>query len=124
MAGRECLYEPEHARFLQVRKFSPAKFPSAGGAHWFHLSAAASRYSFARRHFLLHVPFAFLHARHLPRRIATDAIAARFRSRGLVFPAVGRRADRARGRFSSATRDRKSTRLNSSHVSESRMPSS
>ena len=65
-----------------------------------HLPTAASRYLSADRHFVLHLPFALLHARHLSRRDAADAIAARFRARGFVFPAARRRTDRARGRFS------------------------
>ena len=59
--------------------------------------AAASRSLSADRHLVLHLSFALLHARHLSRRDETDALAARFRARGFVFPAARRRTDRARG---------------------------
>src|SRR5438128_11535362 len=68
-----------------------------------HLPAAASRHSAPRRHFVLHVPFALLHARHLSRRIATDSIPARLHPRGVIFPAAGCRPNCPCRRFSSAT---------------------
>ena len=75
----------------------------AARAHRHHLSAAAPRYSFARRHFVLHIPFALLYTRHLSRRVAAHEIAAGFHTRRFVFPPAGRGANRARGRFSPAT---------------------
>src|SRR6266487_3891335 len=56
------LHEPEHARVLQIRKLSAPKFSVAARAPRHHLSATASRYSSARRHFLLYVSFSLLHA--------------------------------------------------------------
>jgi len=47
---------------------------------------------------------ALLHPRHLSRRFKTDPLAPRLRSRGFLLSAARRRADRARGRFPSATR--------------------
>src|SRR4029077_11597206 len=93
MVGRQRLHEPEHARFFQIWKFPASEFSVAARAHRNHLSTAPPRYSSAGRHFFLHFSFSLLHARHLSRRAATDAIAARFRSRRVVFPAAGRRTN-------------------------------
>src|SRR6266699_3769903 len=73
--GWQRLHESEHARVFQIWELSPAKFSVAARAHRHHLPTAASRHSSARRHFLLHVPFSLLHARHLSRRAAADQIA-------------------------------------------------
>ncbi len=51
-----------------------------------HLSAAASRCLSAHRHLLLHLSLALLHARHLSRRDAADAFAARFALAVSFFP--------------------------------------
>src|SRR5207302_4355524 len=93
LAGGERLHESEHARFFQIRKFPAPKFPVARRPHWNRLSTAASRYFVAGRNFLLHLSFAFLHARTLSRRAPTHALAPRFYSRGFVFPAVGCRSN-------------------------------
>src|SRR5438876_11155105 len=75
----------------------------AARAHRYHLPATASRYSSARWHFLLHVSFSVLHARHLSRRFAADKITARFCPGGLFFPSAGRWTNCSCRRFSSAT---------------------
>src|SRR5437870_1446038 len=104
VAGGECLHEPEHARFLQVREFPAPEFSMGARARRTHLPAAASRHSAAGRHFVLHFSFSLLHTRHLSRRFAADAVAARFHSRRIFLSPAGRRTDRARRRFSSAAR--------------------
>src|SRR5207249_8400489 len=103
LAGRERVHEPEHARVLQIRKFPAPKFPMAGRAHRHHLPTAAPRHSAPGRHFVLHLPFAFLHARHLSRRFATNEIAPRLHSRGFILSAARRWTNCPRRRFSSAT---------------------
>src|SRR5207237_9817493 len=91
VAGRERLHESEHAWLFQIRKFLAPKFPMVGRARRNHLSTAAPRHSAPGRHFLLHISLLVLHARHLSWRAPTDAIAARFHSRGFVFSTAGRR---------------------------------
>src|SRR6266581_5874058 len=97
------LHEPEHARDLQIRKLSAPKFPVVARAPRHHLSATASRYSSARRHFLLYVSFSLLHARHLSRRFEADEVAARFHPGRFLFSSAGRRPNCASRRFSSTT---------------------
>src|SRR6267378_1789197 len=75
LAGGQRLHESEHARVFQIREFSAPKFPVVGRARRHHLSATPSRHSPSGRNFVLHVSFAFLYARHLSRRFATDPIA-------------------------------------------------
>ena len=103
LAGCQRLHEPEHAGVFQIRELSAGKFSVAARAPRHHLSATASRHSSARRHFLLHVSFSFLHARHLSRRFEADQVVARFRPGRFLFSSAGRRANCAGGRFSSAT---------------------
>jgi len=102
VAGCQRLHEPEHARVLQIWKFSPAKFPMAARAHRNRLPTAASGHLAASRHFILHLPFALLYAGHLSRGASTDAIFARFRAGGFVFPTARCRAVCARWRFFAA----------------------
>src|SRR5207237_2794298 len=96
LARRQRLHESQHARLFQVRKFSSSKFPMDACARGDHLSAAAPRHFAAGRHFLLHFPFAFLHARYLSRRLATNTVPARSYSRSLLFSAPRRRSNRSR----------------------------
>src|SRR5205823_4406730 len=103
LVGRQCVHESEHARVFQIRKFPPSKFPMAARARGHHLPTTTPRYFASGRNFILHLPFAFLHPRHLSRRFAADAIVARLHSRGFVFSTACCRSNRARGRFSSAT---------------------
>src|SRR5262249_40033370 len=100
MARGERLHEPQHARVLQIREFPASEFPMAPCPGGNNLSTAASGHSAAGWNFFLHFSFALLHPRYLPRRAQTDALVARFHSRGLVFPAAGSGPNRARGRFS------------------------
>src|SRR5207249_7500353 len=91
LVGWQRRHEPEHARVLQIRELSAAKFSVAPRAHRHHLSATASRHSSARRHFFLHVSFSLLHARHLSRRFKAHQIVARFRPGRFLFSSAGRR---------------------------------
>ena len=103
VVGWQRLHEPEHARVFQIRELSAAKFSVAARAPRNHLSTTAFGHSSAGWHFLLHVPFSLLHARHLSRRFETDEVAARFHPGRFLFSSVGRRANCARRRLSSAT---------------------
>ena len=57
------------------------------------LPTAASGHPPACRHFLLHVSFSLLHARHLSRRAPAHKIAARFRPGCFLFPTARCRSD-------------------------------
>src|SRR5215211_2970463 len=72
LARSERLHESEHARVFQIWELSAPKFPVAARASWDHLPTAASEHSASGRDFFLHLPFTFLHARHLSGRAATD----------------------------------------------------
>src|SRR4029450_9854448 len=103
LARRERLHESEHAWFFQIRKFSSPEFPMAARARRNHLPTTASRHSSSGRDFLLHVSFLVLHARHLSRRVAANAVTPRFHSCSFFFPAACPRSDCACRRLFTAT---------------------
>ena len=94
--------EPQHAGLFQIRKFPAGKLQVAGRSSRPQLSAAAPRSFPPDRDFVLHLPFALLHAGCLSRHDPAHAFAARLRPRRLVLPATCRRSHRARGGFSAA----------------------
>ena len=102
LARGQRVHEPEHARLLQIRKLPAGKFPVAARTHRYHLSSTPPRHPSAGWHLLLHVSFAVLYPRYLSRCSPTDAIVARFRSRSLLFPSIGRWTNCACRRFSPA----------------------
>src|SRR5690242_3075364 len=102
MVGRERVHEPEHAWLFQVREFSASEFSMVARPSRDRLSAAAFGYSVACRNFVLHIPFALLHAGYLSRSVAADKIPARFCFGGFIFSTARGRTDCAGGRFSSA----------------------
>ena len=82
-------------RLLQVRRIPAAELAGADGLVRHHLGRARVGHRPARRHLLLYVRDAVLHAGRLPRATEADPVVPRLRAFRDLLPAPGRRPDRA-----------------------------